>query len=197
MNWRALLFPPLLFPPMVAQTPPSIQTPTMNLEIFIANRIHPKSDPSLVSAMRNLYRDAPSFREILGAFFAEQPNTLLLLQRTDSFACVDIDLHRLASGYLLVVKVQDILELRKKDHIEPWVAISFLAVLEISRKYDLTETDETHYLISEGLLKRIWKYQARLRGDLRKANPLAYPLLCRDGEDLFLRTVGGSAISIS
>ncbi len=185
-----LLLPPQA-PPALVQPAPQASWP--GLDGFLAARVTADSRPGLVAALKNLYRDSPRFRTLLGDFHREQPRVKLSLQTTTRPTSGDITVYKSGEGYVLFLLVQELPAARNLDRIEPWLGALVFVALEVARKGDVQEMDAQHFEFSAALVRGMWAEQRELRRELRKLHREAYRDLAANGEWLYQSEVLGQA----
>lgn len=181
--------------PLLPPEPPALTSPAPaiwdGLDAFLATRVHPASDASVVAALKNLYGDSALFRKTLEALARELPRAIFQFKTTSDRTFGDLDIRPTKAGYWIVIQVQDIPALRKQDHLEPWVAGMVFSMLEVSRRYGVIEEAENSYLFSDPVVERMWAFQGSVRAELKKARPQAYPHLHAEYRWLYRKEILG------
>lgn len=165
-------------PPIIHQ----IDAPLFDFEHFKATRVHPKSDPELMTALNRLYADCPSFRDLLASFEKEQPTIHILLIPMERNTLGSLKVDKIANGYLITVYVQNKFTRLGLDSREPWLGSILFALLEITRKDGVFGVSADKFIFTNEIETCAWNFQQKIRSELNRANQKPKLKLAKNGE---------------
>lgn len=156
-----------------------------SMDVFIANKILPSSNPHLIETLKSLETNSETVRNILTALWVEQPKVQLELQTTSKQTFGAVMVIKTSSSYQLRLFVQEQPYLQKHDALEPWLGSMLFMALEISRSADVNQVDDYTYSFKNALIKKMCKTQDIIRNELNNSGLPLFKNLSLDGQYMY------------